>query len=207
LARDIVLFGGTFDPVHHGHLIVARALAEARGFDRVTFVPAAAPPHKPAAHASAQHRLAMLRLAIAGEDVFDICELELDRSGPSYTAETLAVLRERGGGQVALHWVIGADMLADLASWHCAAEVVEAARIIVVVRSSRQDGLAETFRGLAGTFSEEQIERIRQGLVATPRIDISSTEVRRRVAEGRSIRFLVPDAVAEYIRRHGLYRA
>ena len=206
VADDIVLFGGTFDPVHHGHLIVARALAEARGFDSVTFVPASAAPHKQPAGASAEHRLAMLRLATAGDDLFDICRVELDRSGPSYTVETLAALREARGRGAAMHWVIGTDMLADLPSWHRAEEVMKTANILVAARSPWQDRLEGIFEQLGGSFPEEQVRRLREGLVATPQIDISSSDIRRRLAEGRSIRFLVPEAVADYIHRHGLYR-
>ena len=114
MRRVLVLFGGSFDPVHHGHLIVARAVAELRGFNRITLVPAAQSPHKRDAHASAEHRLAMLRLAVEDDELFDICDSEVKRSPPSYSIDTVEALRSQHGGDVELHWVIGADMLIDL---------------------------------------------------------------------------------------------
>jgi len=199
------LFGGTFDPVHHGHLIVARSVAEQLGVDRITLIPAASPPHKPGPSASGEDRLAMLELAIEGEGVFDVCDIELSRSGPSYTLDTLCQLRRRHGGEAALHWVIGADMLADLPTWYRATEVLEAARIVIAARPPWHRKLEEIFAGLAGSLPPEQVERLRASVVQTPLVDISSTEIRRRVGQGRSIRYLLPEAVREYIGRRGLY--
>ena len=207
MAEQIVLFGGSFDPVHVGHLIVARALAEACGFERITFVPAAKRPHKPAACAAAEHRLAMLRLAVTGEKVFDICELELRRAGPSYTCDTLAALRGQHGGDPALHWVIGADMLEDLPSWQRVEQVLAMAKIVVASRPPWDQRLEEIFARLRGVFPDRQIALLRQSVVQTPLIEISSSEIRARVAAGRSIRHLVPEAVMDYIAEHRLYLA
>lgn len=205
MAEQIVLFGGTFDPVHVGHLIVARALAETCGFERITFVPAARPPHKTAACAAAEHRLAMLRLAVAGEEVFDICELELHRTGPSYTFETLGALQRQQGGEPTMHWVIGADMLADLPNWHRVKDVLAMARIVVATRPPWHQRLEELFAALSGVFSDRQVALLRQSVVRTPLIDISSSDIRSRVAAGRSIRHLVPETVRTYLFRHRLY--
>ena len=205
MAAQIVLLGGSFDPVHHGHLIVARALAELRGFRRITLVPAARSPHKNATFAPAEHRLAMLRLAIEGEGLFDLCDLELRRRGPSYTFDTLAALRQ-GAPEASLHWVIGADMLEDLASWHRVHEVLELAELIILARPPWDGELEGIFGGLRASFSAEEIEKFRRSVTSTPRIDISSTAIRRRVRQGKSIRYLVPERVRRYIEAQGLYR-
>jgi nicotinate-nucleotide adenylyltransferase len=205
MASGVCLFGGTFDPVHHGHLIVARAVAEKLGFSRVVLIPANTPPHKPPACASAADRLAMVHLAVAGDELFEVSDLELDRPGPSYTLDTLQAIRPRVGAGEKLHWLIGLDSLADLPHWHHVGEVLELASILVAARPG--NGGAETaLAGLAGKLEDRHLHRLREGLVATPLIDISSTDIRRRVREGQSIRYLVPDAVARYIADHRLYR-
>jgi len=205
MAERIVLFGGTFDPVHNGHLIVARHLAERLGLERMTLLPAARPPHKAPACVSGAHRVEMLRRAIEGEHVFEVSELELSREGPSYTIDTIQAVRERSGPGASVSLVIGADMLAELPDWHRAEEVVEAAEIIVARRPPWHLRMEEVFASLAVALSARQVERIRRGVVETPLIDISSTEIRRRIREGRSIRFLVPDDVRAYIEERGLY--
>ena len=201
MSKRIVLFGGTFDPVHNGHLIVARSVAEQCGFDTVTFVPARRPPHKQAAAAAAEHRLAMLEIAVAGEGVFNISQAELRREGPSYTYDTL----EAFAGQGELHWLVGADMLADLPNWRRAREVLELARIVVAVRPPWHRRLDEMLAELRGHFPSEVVASLGESVVETPVIDISSTAIRNRVARGLSVRYLVPDAVRDYIERHGLY--
>ncbi len=205
MARQMVLFGGTFDPVHFGHLIAARSVAEQCDFERVTLVPAARAPHKQGMSASVADRLAMLRLAIEGEGLFDVSEAELLRQGPSYTFDTLTALRSHHGPAVQLHWLIGADMLADLPNWQRAAEVIELARIVVACRRPWHDRLAGILSDLSAQFGPEAADRLAGGLVQTPLIDISSSEIRRRVTEGRSVRFLVPEAVGAYISSRGLY--
>jgi nicotinate-nucleotide adenylyltransferase len=200
MAEDICLFGGTFDPVHHGHLIVARAIAEAKGFLRVTLVPANNPPHKPPPQASAADRLAMLKLAIEADGLFDLCDLELNRSGPSYTLDTLKALRQRWG-QATLHWVIGADMLGELRQWHRVEEVLELANLLVADRPAKAPRAAHP------SLQETRVLRPVPGeFLHTPLIDISSSDIRARVREGKPIRYLVPQAVARYIAEHNLYR-
>lgn len=205
MAEEIACFGGTFDPVHHGHLIVARALAEARGLRNVTLIPTGSPPHKPPAAAAAEHRLAMLRLATEGEDLFDVSAVETERSGPSYTIDTVASLRESLPEGTKLSWVIGADMLGDLPSWYRVGELLDRVDLVVAVRPPWQERIDGILDALAETLGAERVERIRSGVVPTPLIDISSTEVRRRVSEGGSIRFLVPEAVRAYIEQNSLY--
>jgi nicotinate-nucleotide adenylyltransferase len=220
MAEALVLFGGTFDPIHHGHLIVARALAEQFRFPRVTFVPAAAPPHKAGPspgggttrrltlpEASPEDRLAMIRLAIAGENLFDVSDLELRRKAPSYTIDTLEELRRQFGPEVRLHWIIGADALEDLPTWRRAEEVMDLADIITAVRLPHSHQTASVLERLSRHFSPPRLARLRAGLAATPAIDISSSQIRQRVREGRSIRYLTHEAVVGYIQQRGLYRA
>ncbi len=205
MSDDVLFFGGTFDPVHNGHLAVARALAELRGFERVVFVPTSNPPHKPAASADAADRLAMLELATAGEELLAVSEVELGRSGASYTYDTLLALREEYGPSVRLHWMIGADMLAELHKWHRAEEVVEMAEFVIVMRPPWHERIEEVFRTLEGHFRPDVVEKLRSSVVDTPLVDISSTDIRRRVAAGEPVGDLVPDEVAAYIARRGLY--
>jgi len=200
----MVLYGGTFDPVHYGHLITARAVAEERGYDKVVLLPAASPPHKAPASAGGAERLQMLRLAVADDPMFDVCDMELRRTGKSYTFDTLdALSKSSGGGEI--HWIIGADMLADLPNWHRASEVVDLATIVVALRPPWHERIGQALDDLSARMGPEQAEKIASGVVTTPLIDISSTDIRRRVALGLPIRYLVCDSVANFIREKGLY--
>jgi len=205
MPQPIVLFGGSFDPVHHGHLIAARAVAEKRGWAKVTFLPAGRPPHKGPAVASAEDRLAMLRLAIAGEALFDICDLELRRRGPSYTFETLSELRRLHGPEAPLVMVVGMDMLPDLPTWRRAGEVLELAEVVVAARPPFHGEREAILARLRDKLGQQAAERLAANVVSTPLIDISATEIRRRRCAGLSIRYLVPDNVAACIERRGLY--
>jgi len=206
MAQPLALMGGAFDPVHHGHLIVARSIAEQKGYAKVVLVPSSAPPHKRPAQGDPADRLAMLRLAIEGDGLFEISTVELERSGPSYTIDTILALRQLHGADRPIHWIIGADMLEMLPTWRRAGELVELAQLVVAHRPPWTAGLENLFTKLEGAFTPEQIEGLRRHAVATPLIDISSTDIRRRVATGRPIRYLVPPAVQRYILDHGLYR-
>jgi nicotinate-nucleotide adenylyltransferase len=185
----IGLFGGSFDPVHHGHLIVAQVAREALGLDAVRFIPAREQPFKHGRHrSSADHRAAMLDLAITGSPGFELERLELDCPGPSYTVNTLRELRVREPlAEFVL--LLGADAAADLADWKEADRIPELARVVVFARP-----------GTAVPASPAIAE-----VIEVPAIDISATEVRRRVSRGQPIRYWVPDSVREYISRHRLY--
>lgn len=205
MPERILLFGGSFDPVHNGHLIVSRAHAEQCGFDRVTLVPAASAPHKDGAAASARDRLEMLKLAIAGDAFFDISTLELDRPAPSYTYDTLIQLRQTYGPGVQLNWLIGADMLEDFPSWRRAGEVAKLAKIVVTVRPPWDERISEILTGLKGRIGADVLQDLENALVKGPLIDISSTQIRQRVRQGQSIRYLIPDGVLDYIASRKLY--
>jgi len=186
------LLGGSFDPVHLGHLIAADRAAEALGLQRVLFVPCARQPLKAVGPVAAPvHRQAMLELAIAGHAGFAVEALELARPGPepSYTVDTLRALRARCPGE-RLVLLLGADAAADLPRWRAVDEVVRLAEVAALTRP----GAPEVTSGLV------------RHVVATPAIEISAREIRARCLTGKSIRYLVPDAVADYIERNGLYR-
>jgi len=186
---SIGLFGGSFDPVHHGHLIVARVAAEALALDELRFLPAREQPFKQGRHgAPAADRSVMLELAVAGSPGFAIERTELDRPGPSYTVDTLEALRAREPA-ASLTLLLGADAAAELDAWHRATELPRLARVIVFGRAG------------APIPSSPLIA----GSIAVPAVDISATEIRRRVRAGLPIRYWVPDAVAEYMVRHRLY--
>lgn len=183
------LFGGSFDPVHLGHLIVAEAVADALGM-RVRFVPAREQPLKRAAHtATPDQRAAMLECAIAGNPRFSVERIELELPTPSYTVRTLRALAQREPGNRFV-LLVGGDAVRELPSWH----EVEALPGLAELVAFERPGAPPPSHSLIGRR------------VAVPAFDISATGVRERVAQGRSIRYLVPDAVREYIAAHGLYR-
>ncbi|HOB74113.1 MAG TPA: nicotinate (nicotinamide) nucleotide adenylyltransferase [Phycisphaerae bacterium] len=200
----IALFGGSFNPIHHGHLIIARAVAERLGVSRMVLVPSALPPHKRASElASAMDRLEMARLAVADEVGLDVSDVEVYREGPSYTFLTVEHYRRLLGPDVPLYWVIGGDTLPELHTWYRISELVEQCRIVTAVRPGYEE---LDLSPLGRVLSAGQIDRLREGILPTPLIDISATQIRRRIGEGRSIRYLVPEAVREYIESRGLYR-
>jgi nicotinate-nucleotide adenylyltransferase len=204
MAQGIGLYGGSFNPIHNGHLIVARAVAERLQLDRVILLPSARPPHK-VDHKllDANHRAEMVRLAITGEPLFEFSDYDLTRDGPSYTIDTVTHFGELLGPHVELHWIIGADSLAELTTWYRVPDLVDACRIVTAARPG-WDTIDWT--PLRTVLSEIQIAALQAGVLQTPRIDISSTDIRRRVREGQSIRYLVPDAVREFIETQVLYR-
>ena len=191
-------FGGSFNPVHHAHLVCARAVAEAKGFERVVLIPSALPPHKLQATelAPAHHRLEMCRLAVAGDPLFEVNDIEVSRPGPSYTIDTARQLRQSGWDDVS--WLIGADMVAILPHWHLPMDLLREVELVVMARpgwTMDWDGLPEPYR------------RLREQVVEAPLIDISSTLVRNRVASEKSIRYLTPEPVCNYIESHRMYRS
>jgi nicotinate-nucleotide adenylyltransferase len=209
------VFGGSFNPIHFGHLLVADEVVEALDLDRLLLVPAALPPHKPADDlAPARARFEMTALAVRRQERFEVCDLELRRPGPSYTVDTLEALQERGE----LHLVIGSETFLDLLSWKDPSRVARLARLVVVPRigtgfeaegPAAQKVLAEL--GLPG------FAQVRAGahvsatagplLVAAASLPISASEIRRRAREGRSLAYRLPDSVVGYIREHRLYRS
>ena len=198
-APKIGIFGGTFDPVHTGHLIAATELRYALGLDRVLFVPTGSPPHKGnVTVAPAADRLAMLRLAIAGTSAFAVDTIELDRAGPSYTVATLTALGATHP-DATLVLLMGEDSLRDLPTWREPGRILSLATIGVATRPGVDVDLGALVTGLPFT-------RDRVTVVPIPGIGISSRDIRRRVATGRPIDFLSPPPVVNYILASGLYR-
>jgi nicotinate-nucleotide adenylyltransferase len=189
--RRVGLFGGSFDPIHVGHLIVAQSAVEDLDLDRLYFIPNASSPLKTRPPiASGRDRLAMIRAAFRGHRAFRVLDLEIRRKGPSYTFDTVAALS--GGGSAKMFFLIGADALLDLARWHRARELARRVTFAVLRRPGSRKARPPSWAG-------------RGVEVDAPLIDISSTEIRDRVRRGRSIRYLVPDAVAALITKRKLY--
>jgi len=185
------ILGGTFDPIHLGHLVLGEAAREQLGLDSVLFVPAGVQWRKSSQEiAPAEHRVAMVRLATEDNPAFEVSTLEVDRPGPSYTADTLEALQqERRGSDLFL--ILGHDAYLDVPNWVRPERIVELARVVVAARGDQTHG----------TDVEPPAVRVEM-----PVVDISATDIRERVAAGRSIRYLVPAPVEAYIREHGLYR-
>jgi len=198
------LLGGSFDPVHLGHLVLAEEVRDRLGLERVLFVPNRLPPHKPGRKmASPADRLAMVELAIAGNPAFAASDIELRRDGKSYSIDTVRQLRAEHPEGWDVHFIVGADTLPELPTWHRAAELADLCKFVV---ASRPGQSLDNLEPLRGTFTEEQIQAVVSRRIEIPPIGVSSTEIRRRVREGLSIRYLVPEAVGDYILEHGLYR-
>jgi nicotinate-nucleotide adenylyltransferase len=197
-AMRLGLFGGTFDPIHLGHLILAESCREACRLDRVLIVVAGAPPHKPGDRTAVADRLEMARIAVAGHPAFEVSDIEARRPGPHYSAETLeAVHAERPGDD--LFFLIGADSLADLPLWRSPDRIVRLASLVVVNRP----GIGPDDPGQWPDLGPGALPIQK---VSIPPIGIASNDLRRRRAEGRSIRYQVPRGVEAYIDAHGLYR-
>jgi nicotinate-nucleotide adenylyltransferase len=183
--KRIGIYGGTFDPIHHAHLILAREAFEQLGLEKVIFVPAAISPFKEMPVASAHHRLSMLEAAVAAETGFAVDDCELRRRPPSYAVDTVEDIRKRAG-KPEIYYLIGEDNVTTLNKWHRFAELERLVHFVVLDRT--------------GTESAHRYRTIHR------KIDISATEIRKRVASQQSIRYLVPTAVAEFIRQGKLYR-
>jgi nicotinate-nucleotide adenylyltransferase len=184
--KKIGIYGGTFDPIHHGHLILGRQACEEIGLDQLIFVPAKVSPFKNPAFASGEQRLSMLRAAIEGQDAFAADDCELKRPPPSYSIDTVLQIREREP-KAELFWLVGTDNVGGLGKWHRIDALKRLVQFVVLDRG-RGEKTAHRFQ------------------VVQRNIDISATDIRKRVASGRSIRYLVPKAVEDIIRREKLYR-
>jgi nicotinate-nucleotide adenylyltransferase len=189
-------FGGSFNPIHHGHLICARAAAEGLGYQKVLLLPSGLPPHKLGQSdiADAASRVEMTRLAVAGDELFQVDDRETRRSGPSFTIDTVRELTAEGWGGV--DWLIGADMLAMLPMWHEPMALLREARFAILARP----GWTFDWPSLPAPFRELQ-----HAVIEAPMIGISASDLRRRVAQGRSINYMTPSAVCDYISQKKLY--
>jgi len=194
----IGIFGGTFDPIHVGHLVLAEQCREQLQLDGVWFIPTGEPPHKPpGGRTPGRQRYEMVQLAIAGHEKFRVLDMEIARSGPSFTVETLSELQ-------ALHpdkkfwWLMGADMLRDFPTWREPERIATLARIGAVNRGGLSSPESLPTRERFGRIIDD---------VTIPSITLAASDLRERVARGQSVRYLVPRAVEVYIEQHGLYRS
>jgi nicotinate-nucleotide adenylyltransferase len=209
------LFGGTFNPVHLAHLRAAEEAREALALDQVVFVPAHLPPHKDAEGISdAEHRSAMVRLAIADQDAFSVSDVELKRPEKSYSLYTIRHFRKELGAAAEIFFLTGADAFAEIATWHRWREVLPMCHFVVLSRPGH--ALAKPVDVLPAAFAEryrptgDGAYAMKEGarLIFLPitGLDISSSDIRRRLHEGKSVWYLVPDTVIGYIEQHGLYK-
>lgn len=211
MLRSVAMLGGTFDPVHIGHLRSALELRERLGFEQVRLVPCHLPPHRPAPGASPEQRLRMLELALAGEAHLCADGRELRRSGPSYTFDTLSELRAELGSQCSLSVIMGVDAFAGLATWHRWRELPQLAHIVVIARPDcalpEHGPVAELLHALRAEPSvlHEKICGAIVTVALTP-LPISATSIRDMLRRGNSPRYLLPDAVWSFIREHALYQ-
>jgi nicotinate-nucleotide adenylyltransferase len=198
MSQRIGLLGGSFDPIHYGHLAIAETSRIALRLDRVIFIPAARQPLKHGRHgALPPQRLAMAKLACASNPAFEVSAIELERPGPSYSVVTLETLHKQRPGEY--FFLLGSDAASDLGHWYAADRVIELARIVVLARPGtklQRERLTTRFPRLA----EDML------MIEGPRLDISSTDLRQRVAAGLPIRYLTPDPVVEYIMSQRLYQ-
>lgn len=213
--RPIGILGGTFDPIHYGHLRLAEEMLELAALREIRFIPAGTPPHRDSPQVPAQHRSAMVRLAIADQPAFVLDEREVNRTAPCYTVDTLRELRVELGEAQPLCLLMGGDAFLQLHTWHEWERLFELAHIVVGYRPGftieerihtataelRQHFQLRLCR--AEALSQQPCGGIAE--LAIPKLEISATDIRNRVAAGRTIRYLLPNAVADYIHQHHLY--
>lgn len=202
--RKIALFGGTFDPIHLGHTTVAADALELIGAEKIIFVPAKRSPLKGfLPKANDNHRLKMISLAITGERKFQVSDFEIKRPAPSYTLETVRKFQADYGSQTSIHWLIGADTVDDLRFWYEITELIDACNLTTMYRAGCEPPEFTKFEEIWGN---RRIEKLRQNIIQTPLVDISSTEIRDLIAKNGDFSKMLHPAVADYIRQNGLYQ-
>ena len=193
--RRLGVYGGTFDPIHTGHLAIARGVVAHCGLDRLLFVPSARPPHKQGhAMAPPDDRYRMAELATRHDPRLEVSDTEINRPGLSYTVDTLEELRRKYGGASEIHLVLGADSLLEIDTWHAPDRIFDLATVVTVPRPGKD------LTGVDPGWLDRVVN------IQLPEIDVSSTDIRRRVGQGLPIAHLVPEEVAGYIEERGLYR-
>lgn len=203
--KKIALFGGTFDPIHLGHTAVAAASAEQTGAESVIFVPAKCSPQKISPpQVSDSDRLAMIDLAIAGNRIFQVSDYELKKAAPSYTLDTVKFFRGEYGSNVSIYWLAGADCMGELLHWYKIAELIESCELAIMYRAGFD---VPDFSGFEPVLGRGRVDKLRQNVIKTPLVNVSSTEIRNRLAAGLSVADMVNPAVDEYIRSHRLYQS
>ncbi|MEE9370255.1 MAG: nicotinate (nicotinamide) nucleotide adenylyltransferase [Sedimentisphaerales bacterium] len=203
--RKIALFGGTFDPIHLGHTAVAEAAAEHIGADKIIFIPAKCSPLKDSfPRASYDDRLAMMALAIADNEMFQLNDYELKKTGPSYTLETVRRFQAEFGSDTSIYWLVGADSIDDLPHWYKVAELIDECNLCVMFRAGCDP---PDFTRFEPVWGSGPVEKLQRNVIPTPLIDISSTEIRNRLAAGLNVADMLAPPVADYIHKHRLYQS
>ena len=210
------LFGGTFNPIHFGHLRAAIEVRETFNLDKLLLIPSATPPHKTAEQvADAEDRLEMVRLAVGTEPFFEASDVELGRPGPSYTIQTLRHFQERFGSESDIHFIVGQDAFSEITTWKSYKQLFGTAHFIVMTRpgfeSDRIGGfihtnISETYEYDSPNNRYSHPEWCTIFCLNITHLDISASQIRKRIKGGRSIRFLVPQAVEDFVQEKGLYR-
>jgi len=202
--RKIALLGGTFDPVHLGHTAVASDAAGQIGAEKVIFVPAKRSPLKGSLpKADDEHRLAMIAIAIAENSSFDVSDYELRKPAPSYTLQTVRKFQADYGSDAVICWLVGADGVNDLQHWFAIEELIDACNLCTMYRAGCKP---PDFAGFEGVWGRRRVEKLQRNVIKTPLIDVSSTEIRRRLAVGGDLTDMLHPGVEDYIRKHALYR-
>ncbi len=202
--RKIALFGGTFDPIHLGHTRVVAEAARHIGAEKVVFIPARCSPLKGfTPSASDDDRFAMIALAIAGNKSFELSDYELKRPQPGYTLQTVRQFQADYGSQTEIYWLIGADSVEDLPHWYKISELIDGCNLTAMYRAGFEPPDFSKFKALWGT---QRVEKIQRNVVETSLIDISSTEIRNKLAAGSDVTSMLHPPVAEYIHEYGLYQ-
>lgn len=201
IKHRVGILGGTFDPIHNGHLMTAEAVRDEYDMEKVLFIPAAQPPHKLGRKiSSAEDRYMMTVLATCSNPYFEVSDIELRREGPSYTVDTVRALIRASGGDTDYYFIVGTDIIREIHTWERIEELLAICPFIAASRPGCRPDVERT-RELLGDLGVRQIH-----LLNTPELEISSTDIRERVAEGRSIKYIVPPEVEHYIYKKGLYR-
>ena len=201
----IALFGGTFDPIHLGHTAVTGAAAECLDAEKIIFIPAKRSPLKKLLpKATDDDRLKMTALAIAGNEKFQVSDYELKKHQPSYTLETVRKFQADYGSDALIYWLIGADNTDDMPHWYGIVDLIDECNLCLMYRAGCE---MPDFAGFGDLWGAERIEKLRRNVIKTPLVDISSSEIRRRLAAGLDVSSMLHPAVAEYIHRHRLYKS
>lgn len=198
----IGVMGGTFDPIHFGHLRAAEEVLQGFGLERVIFVPSGRPPHKPALEVTLpEHRYLMVLLATADNPQFEVSRMEIDRAGPSYTLDSLREMRRMFSSEKALYFITGLDAILEIGTWNGYRELFDLADFIAVTRPGYG---VQALSDLEKTLGEQSFAKVHPFPVTL--LAIASSDIRRRVREGKSIRYLVPDPVVKYVEKERLYQ-
>jgi nicotinate-nucleotide adenylyltransferase len=203
--RKIALFGGTFDPVHLGHIIVSAAAAEHIGAEKIIFIPAKRSPLKRLQpQASDTDRFNMISLAIAGENIFEVSNYELVKTSPSFTLDTIRYFHTKYSGNTLMYWLIGADSIDELPHWYHIEELIDECHLCVMYRAGCKQPDFASFEPLWG---RRRVEKLQNNITPTPLVDISSTEVRNRLGKNLDVAQMLHPEVLRYIQKHQLYQS